>query len=88
MSEFLLYVDGSIVDAVYIGNKNQGENHVFFTTTGQMNFAGFGYAGSKMRDRFPTKRPLNGESDNIGIWAGPLSGVDVQLIKDIGVGRL
>lgn len=88
MSEFQLYVDGSNVDTVYLGDKQWGENHVFFTTSGQMNFAGFGYAGQKMRDGFPTKGPFIGELDEIGIWARPLSGFDVQQIMDVGIGRL
>lgn len=87
MSEFQLYVDGSIVDTVFVGNIKQGKNHVFFTTSGQMNFAGFGYAGSKMRDGFPTKGPFIGELDDIGVWARSLSGVDVQQIMSVGIGR-
>ena len=88
MSEFQLYVDGSIIDAAFVGDKNQGENHVFFTTSGQLNFAGFGYTGNRLRDGFPTKGPFIGELDNIGIWARPLSGFDVRQIMDVGIEML
>ena len=33
-------------------------------------------------------RTFIGELDEIGIWARPLSGFDVQQIMDVGIGRL
>jgi len=77
LSEVIMYVDGKVIKTHATIDMN-----IFFTTSGRVSIAGFGYSHESTEETLPHLSPFLGKIDEFYMWGRALNSDDLKLAME------